>query len=268
MWLLLFGCAAAPATADTVDRPEVPPPVVPTPVPRTLGEAFPAPSGATRDPGDAFAAWLRALPLKPPGAPVTTWEGEAVDIPAARVVDLPIAGWSAMQCADQAIRLRALWAREAGLAPVFHYTSGDPSRWADWAAGGRPHVRGNEVSWSVTRAPDASDASFDAWLKDLSTYAGSQSIGRDTEPTTELHPGELLVVPGSPGHVVVILDVARAGPRTWVLTGQGFMPAMDFHVLPGPDAGWFPVEGEVLPSVPIPMPWSALRRWKPLSPRR
>ena len=264
--LLLLALACAPAaTADTVSRPPIPAPVAPTPVPMTLAAAIPPPIGAVRDEGDAYAAWLRELPLKEPGAAVHSYQGEVIDIPAARVVDLPIDGYAALQCADQAIRLRALWARAAGYTPVFHYTSGDASRWADWSAGSRPRVRGNDVSWSLTRAPDHSDASFDAWLKDLYTYAGSQSLRHDTDPATTPEPGAVLVTPGSPGHVVVILDVARAADRTWVLAGQGFMPAMDFHVLPGPASGWFPVEGEVLPSRPIAMPWAALRVWKPLS---
>ncbi len=264
MIALLLTLACAPfATADTVDRSPVP---VPAPaVASTLAAAFPAPYDAVRDPADAYADWLRQLPLKPPGAPVRSFEGAEIAIPAARVVDLPIAGYAALQCADQAIRLRALWARSVGLSPVFHYTSGDASRWADWAAGSRPIVRGNDVSWSLTRAPDASDASFDAWLRDVYTYAGTRSLVYDTDPAPGVVPGSLLVTPGSPGHVVVILDVARGDGRTWVLAGQGFMPAMDLHVLPGPDAGWFPVEGERLPSVPIAMPWSALRVWKPLS---
>ncbi|MFN7146484.1 MAG: DUF4846 domain-containing protein, partial [Myxococcota bacterium] len=82
-------------------------------------------------------------------------------------------------------------------------------------------------------------------------------------PSFTARPGDIVVQPGSPGHAVVLLDVATRGDRAWVLVGQGYMPAMDFHVLDGPVAGWFPVEGDWLPSAPIPVPWSGLRRWKP-----
>jgi len=262
MMLAVLWLACLPATADTTTTVELPPSPVAEPDPgRTLIEAFPAPWQSKRVDGGAYGAWLRDLPLKPPGSPVRSYQGDVVGIPAARVVDWPVT-LSTLQCADSAIRLRATWLRSVGRDPVFHYTSGDPSRWADWARGMRPVVRGSDVRWTLARGPDRSDAAFEAWLADLYTYAGSASLPRDTVPVTEPEPGDLFVTPGSPGHVVVVLDVATDGPLRWVLVGQGYMPAMDFHVLPGPDAGWFPVEGASLPSQPIPMPWSSLRRWR------
>jgi hypothetical protein len=99
-------------------------------------------------------------------------------------------------------------------------------------------------------------------MMDLFTYAGTRSLPLDTVAVTTPHPGDIVVAPGSPGHAVVLLDVATDGARTWVLAAQGFMPAMDLHILAGPDAGWFPVTGEWLPATPIAVPWSGLRRWK------
>ena len=167
------------------------------------------------------------------------------------------------QCADSALRLRASWERAVGRSPAFHYTSGDVSSWSAWAAGTRPRVSGNDVTFVAhAAAADDGDASFEAWLMNLFTYAGTRSLGLDTVPASEPQAGDLVVIPGSPGHAVVVLDVAQDTSHTWVLVGQGFMPAMDFHVLSGPFAGWFLVEGDVLPSTPIPVPWSGLRRWK------
>lgn len=96
----------------------------------------------------------------------------------------------------------------------------------------------------------------------LFMYAGTRSLGLDTTPVTAPQVGDVLVLPGSPGHAVLILDVATHEAQTWVLVGQGFMPAMDFHVVAGPVGGWYPVEGDTLPTEPIVMPWSGLRRWK------
>ncbi|MES2640579.1 MAG: DUF4846 domain-containing protein [Myxococcota bacterium] len=234
----------------------------------TLGEAFPPPPGAVRVEADAFGAWLRALPLHAAGRAVRTYDGRTVDIDVARVVDMPIGTRDLQQCADSALRLRATWERAVGRSPAFHYTSGDLSAWAAWAAGTRPKVVGNDVTFVPGAArPDASDKAFEAWLMDLFTYAGTRSLPKDTVAVTTPAPGDLVVQPGSPGHAVVLLDVATApvpsgGGRTWVLVGQGFMPAMDFHVLSGPAAGWFPVEGDTLPSYPLAVPWSGLRRWK------
>lgn len=229
----------------------------------TVHEAFPPPRGAVRVDGGAFGAWLGALPLHPAGYPVHSHAGVVLDMPAARVVAWSVAGEPALQCADTALRLRATWEREVGRSPAFHYTSGDLSRWADWAAGSRPRVRGSDVTWVAgAAAPDAGDRSFARWLSDLYTYAGTRSLPLDTVPVTAPRPGDVLVTPGSPGHAVVLLDVATDGRRTWVLVGQGYMPAMELHVVDGPDAGWFPVEGEVLPTAPIPMAWGGLRRWR------
>lgn len=229
----------------------------------TLHEAFPPPPGARPVARDAYGEWLGALPLLPAGAAVLTYDGRAVSIPAARVVDLPLPKQDLQQCADSALRLRATWERATGRSPAFHYTSGDLSAWSAWAAGTRPRVRGRTVSFvKGAAAPSTGDASFEAWLLDLFTYAGTRSLPLDTVAATEPRAGDLVLIPGSPGHVVVLLDVATDGVTTWVLAGQGFMPAMSFHVLPGPAGGWFRVEGAELPAAPIPVPWSGLRRWK------
>lgn len=242
---LLFALSASPAAAETV------------------ADAFPPPPGAWRVDADAFGDWVRRLPLDPPGTPVRTYDGRLVVAPAARVVDLPLPAVDLQQCADSALRLRATWERANGRSPAFHYTSGDLSRWADWAAGTRPRVRGNDVAFVAgAAAPDASDAAFEAWLLDLFTYAGTRSLPLDTRAVSDPRPGDVVVDPGSPGHAVVLLDVATDGARTWVLAGQGFMPAMDFHVVAGPAAGWFPVEGDTLPTRPIPVTWAGLRRWR------
>lgn len=232
----------------------------------TLAEAFPPPPGAVRATADAFGAWLRELPLHEAGREVRTYDGRTVDIVAARVVDMPVGTRDLQQCADSALRLRATWERAVGRSPAFHYTSGDLSPWSAWSAGTRPKVVGNAVTFVPGAAkPDASDAAFEAWMMNLFMYAGTRSLPRDTvavEAPGGARPGDIVVEPGSPGHAVVLLDVATHGARTFVLVGQGYMPAMDFHVLAGPASGWFPVEGERLPSYPLSVPWSGLRRWK------
>lgn len=228
----------------------------------TVADAFPPPPGAARAEADPFGEHLRALPLRPPGTPVRDHLGRVVPMPAARVVDLPLVPGDLQQCADSALRLRADWVRATGGSPAFHYTSGDLSTWSGWAAGERLRVSGSRVTRVPKAAPpDAGDASYERWLADLFTYAGTWSLLRETAPDDRVDPGDLLVAAGSPGHAVVVLDVARRGAETWVLVGQGYMPAMDFHVVAGPEAGWYPVTGGTLATAPIPMAWSGLRRW-------
>jgi hypothetical protein len=73
------------------------------------------------------------------------------------------------------------------------------------------------------------------------------------------------VLPGGPGHAILILDVAEAPDgRRVALLGQGFMPAQDFHVLRAGASAWFSLDGEDVdtPFWPAPFPWSSLRRMK------
>ncbi len=228
-----------------------------------LSAGFPPPAGASRAPASAWGAWLRTLPLEPIGTPVLSHAGAVLAMPAARVVALPLVPGDLQQCADSILRLRATWERETGRSPAFHYTSGYLSTWTDWAAGFRPRVTGNKVTRRAGGRPGTDDANFEAWLADLFMYAGTRSLAKEVSPVVvaDVAPGAVLVAPGSPGHAVLVLDVAREADRAWVLVGQGFMPAMSFHVVAGPVGGWYPVAGETLPTAPIGMPWATLGRF-------
>lgn len=229
----------------------------------TVAQGFPPPDGAARAPASAWGEWLRARPLRPAGTPVLSYAGDVMAMPAARVVDLPLVPGDLQQCADSILRLRATWEREVGRSPAFHYTSGYLSAWADWARGQRPKVAGSTVTRVGGGRVGTDDANFTAWLRDLFQYAGTRSLAKEVRAVdaAAVAPGDVVVEPGSPGHAVLVLDVARSAGGAWVLVGQGFMPAMDFHVVDGPDHGWYPVTGEVLPTAPIALPWRALGRF-------
>jgi hypothetical protein len=97
-------------------------------------------------------------------------------------------------------------------------------------------------------------------------YAGSMSLVMDTIAVGGVvRSGDLLVVGGSPGHVLVVLDVAMAsgakddGNERWLL-GQGFMPAQSFHVL-----GWYAPDAAgavTVPSWPRPFERPSRRRFR------
>lgn len=300
MWGFLGALAcAAPAQEPTPLAPEpVPAVAAPAPVPAATPEErwpsdagrypwrdasaayeplwarVPPPAGYTRAELPDWPAWVRALPLQPAGSPVRTWRGGTFlsggDPRLLAVVDLDVGEADLQQCADTVLRLRLeyLWQRQQEGAQTdiaFRYTSGDLSRWASWAAGDRPRVSGREVSWSRRAAPDASRASFEAWTRDLFTYAGSHSLAREgaAVPVADIMPGDFLSLGGSPGHAVVVLDVARdAAGAPVVLIGEGFMPAMSLHALAGPLDGWWPTtEPLQIPTWPEPFPWERLRRF-------
>ena len=201
--------------------------------PPTVHQGFPPPYGATRVDGGGFGTYLGGLRLAPRDQPVRTHDGRVVHHHA-RVVELPLVRGDLQQCADTAIRLRAEWLRDAGQPVMFHATSGDPIPWDRVQGGETPYAVGNGLAWK------AGGGDWDSYLRKVFMWAGSESLqAHDTVPATTPQPGDLLVQGGFPGHVVVLLDVATRGDDTWVLLGEGFMPAQDFHVELGPHGGWW-----------------------------
>ncbi len=225
----------------------------------TIEQAFAPPVSAERVPADGFGAWLRTLPLSDRATPVRTHDGQVVPHPA-RVVALPLVPGDLQQCADSALRLRAEWQRSQGGSPSFRATSGDPLPWARFAAGEQPYAKNNRILW---RRVDPATQTWEGWLSAVFVWAGTRSLyAYETRPAATPRPGDVLVEAGSPGHAVVVLDVAKRGDETLLLIGEGFMPAMDFHVELGPEAGWWPwtARGLALPHWPLGP--ETLRRWR------
>ncbi len=227
------------------------------PGPDTVGAAFPPPAGWERAPTDDYGRSLLELTLRPEGARVLTHDAVPVPGHPGRVVDLPLVPGDLQQCADSAIRLRAEWERAQGRSPVFHATSGDPIPWARYEQGERAFSAGVKLGWR----PSAKELRFEDWLTDVFRWAGTRSLALDTVAATEPRGGDLLVSPGSPGHAVVLLDVVTRGDERLVLVGEGYMPAMSFHVEAGPEGGWWRWDdGVALPHWT--MEGSGLRRWR------
>jgi hypothetical protein len=226
----------------------------------TVRQAFPPPDGYSRlEIADAFGAHVRELPLLPASAPVLAHDGRTLPGHAARVIDLPMVPGDLQQCADSLLRVRAEWLEAQGLPVTFHATSGDEMPWARWQAGERPYEVGGKLQWKP-----GTSGGWESYLARVFTWAGTRSLQYDTVPADAPRPGDLLVAPGSPGHAVLLLDVARrdgpGGEELVVLVGEGFMPAQSFHVELGPLSGWWPYrDGVTLPHWDLPA--SGLRRF-------
>ncbi|MFL5349574.1 MAG: DUF4846 domain-containing protein [Hyalangium sp.] len=240
---------------------------------RSLEAAIAPPPGFTRVEvkPDSFGAWLRGLPLRPAGTPVRDFLGREIlpgDSPLlAAVAELDVGTADLQQCADSIIRLHAewLWSRGQKDRIAYRFTSGHLARWSAYAEGDRAEVSGTKVSWVRTGSEARSRAAFRAYLDMVFTYAGTLSLEREKKrpPREDVQPGDFIVAGGSPGHAVLVLEVAvnAAGERV-VLLGQGSIPAQDFQVFTqGHNDPWFSWEGEKLVT-PFwdPFPWSALRR--------
>ena len=221
----------------------------------TVATAFPPPAGATRVESDAFGAWLGKRIVKPRNEAIHTHDGRVV-LHNGRVIELDMVKGDLQQCADSAIRLRAEWLREQSAPVVFHATSGDPMPWARFQKGERPYEEKGRLRWRADKP-----TTWEGYLTRVFIWAGTRSLQYDTVRVETPRAGDLLVIPGSPGHAVVLMDVARRGEELLVLLGEGYMPAQEFHVELGPEDGWWNyTQGIEL------MHWdmrsAEIRRWK------
>jgi len=188
--------------------------------------------------GDGFGAWLRARPLRPSGTKVRLFNGRLKGNQRAHhaVVDIDLIGRNLQQCADAVIRLRAewQWARGRHKDISFRLTNGMNVPWKKWSSGWRVKVEGGRRTRWVKGRKSRSKKAFRRYLKFIMTYAGTASLARQLKRTkpAKVRIGDILVQGGFPGHAVIVLDMAK-GPsgKRFVMLGQSFMPAQDFHVL-------------------------------------
>lgn len=215
-----------------------------------LHSVFVAPGHAdrVRVADDSFASWLRGLPVRTDRHHVLSHEGRPLAAHSAGVIFLDLGAGDLQQCADTLIRLHAeyLWYRGDASSAVYHFTSGDLSTWMDWVAGVRWAPRGQGVEKVAGEPRDDDHRSYRRWLQRLFVYAGTMSMSMDSVPVSNrdpIQPGDFFVSPGSPGHTVMVLDVAVGGDGSrYGLIGQGFTPAQELHVLSGSDGNvWFPL---------------------------
>ncbi|MFN3876146.1 MAG: DUF4846 domain-containing protein, partial [Flavobacteriales bacterium] len=206
----------------------------------TIGSRFHPPPGFTRleTPAAGFAAYLRALPLKPEGAPVLLHNGgrkHRQDAHAA-VVDMSVGPKDLQQCADAVMRLRAEHLFAAGRQDriAFHFTSGFLAEWKRWRWGERIRAEGARCTWHAGARADSSHAELLRFLDVVFTYAGTRSLAKELVPAAEapLAIGDVFIQAGSPGHAVIVVDAARhPDGRIAFLLAQSYMPAQEIHVL-------------------------------------
>jgi hypothetical protein len=222
-----------------------------------------------------FGSWLRGLPLRDASAEVHAYDGSVLrradDRRVWAVAELDVSPLDVQQCADSVIRLHAewLWSRGEKAKIGYHFLSGDFAQYQAYASGERPLVDGNKVKWARSGPAADNRKTFRSYLDMVFNYASTISLAQRTKKLDkgDLAPGDFFVLPGGPGHAILILDVATDpnGKRV-ALLGQGFMPAQDFHVLESGEAGvspWFSLEADAVdtPFWPEAFPWSSLRRF-------
>lgn len=184
-----------------------------------LANRFPPPARAERVPllPQGFGAWLRHLPLLLPASPVLLFDGTKKPNQRAHaaVVALDVPQRDLQQCADAVMRLRAEYLLALGRPQEIRFHP-DP---------GKPRAL------AYTGSADQREE-FMRYMLRVFSAAGSASLQAELARVTgPARPGDVLIQGGYPGHAVMVLDVAEAGSRRYLLLGQSYMPAQQFHVL-------------------------------------
>lgn len=202
------------------------------------------PTGYVREASNpqSFTAYLHQLPLLPKGSKVKLYNGqEKVNQAAAfAVVDMEIGNRDLQQCADAVMRLRAeyLWSQKRYDEIKFNFTNGFKAEYKKWAEGNRIKVSGNNVQWYAVGNRDYSYPTFRKYLDIVFMYAGTASLSKELIPVpyASLRPGDVFIKGGSPGHAVIVVDMAvhPQTKQTLFLLAQSYMPAQQIHILINP----------------------------------
>lgn len=207
---------------------------------------FILPQGYTRvtPEKNSFAEYLQNLPLKPEGTIALNYDGsikQPTDVYDA-VVNIDVGEKDLQQCADAIMRLRAeyLFTQQKFDEISFNFTNGFTAQYSKWQEGFRISVKGNNVKWVKKSEPDNSYSEFRKYLEVVFTYAGTLSLEKELTPitTNEIEIGSVFIKGGSPGHAVIVVDLAEnktTGDKIFLLA-QSYMPAQDIQILKNPNS--------------------------------
>lgn len=246
------GSSAEPAVQQN-PKTERPPAII-NPEGKILQERVAPPLGyeRTEEKGDSLTTFLRRYPLKKAGKPVLLYNGEEKANQSAHVAvfKLPLEKEDLQQCADSVMRVYAEYFWNTGRKEriSFRFVDGFQAEYSKWRSGYRIRTGESRSSWVPGGARDDSYENFKKYLRMVFAYAGTLSMEQESKKIklSEAATGDIFLYAGSPGHVVMVVDVCRSsdGKKAFLL-GQGFMPAQEFHLLKNPlheDDPWYYLE--------------------------
>lgn len=218
----------------------------------TVQERIATPEGYARTDttdDENFTNFVRNYPVKEDGSPVLLYSGSQKGNQSAHVavLELPIEAEDLQQCADSIMRIYAEYYYATGQYDKinFHFVNGFLAEYSKWREGYRVSFSGNDASWVQSAGFDDSYECFQKYMRIVFSYAGTLSMENESEQISleEAQIGDVFLKGGSPGHVVMILDVCEneQGERAYLLA-QGYMPAQEFHILKNPlheDDPWY-----------------------------
>ncbi len=189
-------------------------------------------------PVGSFQEYLRNYKLKEYGTPIINYDGSSYFAQHWHegILEVPVPKNGLQQCADALIRIRSeyLWEHNRKDEIGFNFTSGDYCSWKYYAEGYRPRINGNHVSFHKSAIADNSKSNFYKYLNLIYTYAGTSSLHTELSKVKvdKLQIGDMLVKPGFPGHIEIIVDQIKneKGEYLYVLA-QGNTPAQNVCLL-------------------------------------
>lgn len=167
----------------------------------------------------SFAEWLRNIPVKKDrtvylynGQPKINQEAQYA------VLDIPVGNKNLQQCADAVMRLRAQYLYSQNRFAEISFSDNS----------GKKYVCPARVD--STR--------FERYLENVYAYCGTISLEKQlhaVRDVTSIQSGDVFIKGGSPGHAVIVVDVAVNKERKKIyLLAQSYMPAQNIHVLKDP----------------------------------
>lgn len=183
-------------------------------LPATIGNiALPSGFVRTAEPAGSFAHYLRSLKLKRDKT-VYLYNGQPKANQAAQyaVIDLSTGNKNLQQCADAVMRLRAEYLKSIDKPICFADNAGKQYCWANYRTKG-----------------------WQPYLETVFGMCGTLSLEKQLKPKSwdKLVIGDVIIKGGSPGHAVIVVDIARhktTGELIFLLA-QSYMPAQDTHIL-------------------------------------
>jgi len=192
--------------------------------------------------------------LKPAGSKVKYYNGALKnDAAYVAVVNMPISDRNLQQCADAVMRLRAeyFYAQKEYDKISFRITNDFEVDYAKWMQGNRVVVKDYKTNWYKARQPSNTYQDFRNYLEFVFTYAGNLSLSKQLHPQNlkNLAIGDVFILGGSPGHAVIVVDLARNknGQKVFMLA-QSYMPAQETQILRNPSdafiSPWYRAESQ------------------------
>jgi hypothetical protein len=194
---------------------------------------IPLPAGFKRInyPDVSFAAWLRKIPIKT-DTRVYLFNGQLKKNQEAQyaVLNIPVGNKDLQQCADAVMRLRAQYLYDQKRYPEISFSDNSGKKY--------------------TYAGRIDSTRFERYLEQVYGMCGTASLEKQLYPVGKfgaIQPGDVLIKGGSPGHAVMVMDMAKNdNGKTIYLLAQSYMPAQNIHVLKDPIDGnlspWYEVK--------------------------